>query len=301
LPGAFSALFVRLNHSGAFALMTRWTVLADRSVLAVSGEDAASFLQGLVTNDVERLDAGEARFAALLTPQGKILFDFFIYRAPAGQGAAFFIDCPTGVAADLSKRLGFYKLRAKVAIADVTREKAVAVSWGGEPDGLEGFIFADPRDARLGFRAIAPRSATTAQAPSDPSLYEAHRIAIGAPKGGVDFPYGDVFPHDVNMDLLNGVDFAKGCYVGQEVVSRMRHRGGVRKRIVKVSMAATAPAAGVAILAGEAPIGSVGSSAGSEGLAFVRLDRLADAESAGQALTADGVGLTVVKNDKIFS
>jgi tRNA-modifying protein YgfZ len=281
--------------------MTRWTVLGDRSVLSVSGDDAASFLHGLVTNDVEHLEAGQARFAALLTPQGKILFDFIIYRAPAETGAAFFIDCSSSVAADLTKRLGFYRLRAKVAVADVSADKAVAASWGGEPPGLEGLVFADPRDARLGLRAIIARAAAEALAPSDPAAYEAHRIAIGAPKGGVDFPYGDAFPHDVNMDLLNGVDFEKGCYVGQEVVSRMRHRGGVRKRIVKVSLAGPAPAVGAPILAGEGAIGSLGSSAGHEALAAVRLDRLADAEGAGQGLIAEGVSLTVEKDGRVFS
>jgi folate-binding protein YgfZ len=281
--------------------MTHWIVLADRSVLSVSGEDATSFLHGLVTNDVENVEVGQARFAALLSPQGKILFDFFIYRAPAATGAAFFIDCPSSVVADLSKRLGFYRLRAKVAIANVSGEKAVAVSWGGEPPSVDGFAFADPRDARLGFRAIVPRSVAEVLEPSDPAAYEAHRIAIGAPKGGVDFPYGDAFPHDVNMDLLGGVDFEKGCYVGQEVVSRMRHRGGVRKRIVRVSLAGPAPAVGAPIRSGEATIGSLGSSAGQEALAAIRLDRLADAESAGQALTADGTGLMVEKDDRIFN
>jgi tRNA-modifying protein YgfZ len=281
--------------------MTRWMVLADRSVLSISGEDATSFLHGLVTNDVERLEEGEARFAALLSPQGKILFDFIICRAPADTGAAFFIDCPTSIAADLTKRLGFYRLRAKVAIADVSAEKAVAVSWGGDPQDVEGLVFADPRDARLGVRGIVARSAAEAWTPSDVAAYEAHRIAIGAPKGGVDFAYGDAFPHDVNMDLLNGVDFEKGCYVGQEVVSRMRHRGGVRKRIVKVSLAGPAPAVGAAILAGEATIGSLGSSAGQEALAAVRLDRLADAEGAGRALMAEGVALKIEKDDRVFS
>jgi folate-binding protein YgfZ len=135
-----------------------------------------------------------------------------------------------------------------------------------------------------------PRAA--AQALGAPfETYEAHRIAIGVPKGGVDFPYGDTFPHDANMDLLQGVDFEKGCYVGQEVVSRMRHRGGARKRIVKVRLAAPGPAAGAAILAGEATIGALGSTVGDEGLALLRIDRLAEAKNEGLALTVDGVRL----------
>src|SRR5579872_562299 len=252
--------------------MANWTLLPDRSVLSVLGEDATGFLHGLVTSDVESLAAGEARFAALLTPQGKILFDLFIYRAPEATGAAFFIDCPSQNAGDLAKRLGFYRLRAKVKIADLSADKAVAVCWTDPPQAANGLVFADPRDARLGFRAILPRATAPALDQGRVDQYEAHRIAIGAPKGGVDFAYGDAFPHDVNMDLLHGVDFDKGCYVGQEVVSRMRHRGGVRKRIVRVKLAQSAPGAGTPILAGESPIGALGSTAGGEGLALLRLD-----------------------------
>src|ERR1700722_417712 len=273
--------------------MTSWTPLEDRSVLSVSGEDAASFLHGLATNDVENLAVGQARYAALLTPQGKVLFDFFVVRAPAETGAAFFIDCPSSVAADLAKRLGFYRLRAKVTIANISADKAVVACWGGEPASVDGFVFADPRDKRLGYRSIVPRATALALGAAHSDEYEAHRISIGAPKGGVDFPYGDAFPHDANMDLLNGVDFEKGCYVGQEVVSRMRHRGGVRKRIVKVRLAAPGPAAGAPILAGEATIGALGSSAGAQGLALLRLDRLMDAEAEGRPLTAEGIGVSI--------
>ncbi len=278
--------------------MTNWTLLPDRSVLSVAGEDAASFLHGLATNDIEHLEVGQARFAALLTPQGKILFDFFIYRMPAEAGASFLIDCPSASAADLLKRLGFYRLRAKVTIAYASSDQAVAACWEGEPERVDGFVFADPRDARLGSRAILPRAAAMALGTPRLDDYEAHRIAVGAPKGGVDFAYGDAFPHDVNMDLLNGVDFEKGCYVGQEVVSRMRHRGGVRKRIVKVTLAAAGPAAGTPVLAGETAVGALGSLVGADGLALVRIDRLAEAKEQGKTLTADGVEIR--SEDSIF-
>jgi len=268
-------------------------LLEDRSVVKVAGDEAAAFLHGLVTNDVAHIDVGGARFAALLTPQGKILFDFFIYRAPGETGATFLIDCPASAAADLVKRLGFYCLRAKIAISDESAELKVAAFWDGEPPRLpSGFLYVDPRDRRLGFRAILPRteSAGFAEAPAD---YEAHRISLAAPKGGADFAYADAFPLDVNMDLLNGVDFEKGCYIGQEVVSRMRHRGGARKRIVRVRFAAAAPPAGAPIKSGEATIGALGSSSGAEGLALVRVDRLAEAQAEGRALTAGGVALAV--------
>ena len=133
-------------------------MLEDRGVLSVSGADATSFLQGLLTNDVERLAPSEARYAALLTPQGKILFDMIVVRAAAGEEPSYLIDCAAAQAADLAKRLGFYKLRAKVAIADVSADRAVAAFWGDEPPSVaDGVLYADPRDPRLGWRAILPR------------------------------------------------------------------------------------------------------------------------------------------------
>ena len=205
-------------------------MLEDRGVVSVSGADAAGFLQGLLTNDVEGLEPGEARYAALLTPQGKILFDMIIVRAPDANGAAYLLDCGSAQAADLAKRLGFYKLRAKVTVANVSASRAVAAFWGGEPEAIEGgLLYVDPRDPRLGWRAILPRADSLAVGSEHADMYEGLRIAIGAPKGGVDFAYSEAFPHDANLDLLHGVDFDKGCYVGQEVVSRMKHRGTARK------------------------------------------------------------------------
>src|ERR1700677_847343 len=132
-------------------------MLEDRGVISVSGEDAMSFLQGLLTNDVERLHPSETRYAALLTPQGKILFDMIVVRAAGGEAPSHLIDCAAAQAADLAKRLGFYKLRAKVAIADVSADRAVAAFWGAKPARVEGLLYADPRDPRLGWRALLPR------------------------------------------------------------------------------------------------------------------------------------------------
>ncbi len=146
---------------------------------------------------------------------------------------------------------------------------------------------------RLGARAIFPRAAAPALAEGAGDDYEAHRINLGVPKGGVDFAYADIFPHDANLDLLHGVDFEKGCYVGQEVVSRMRHRGGVRKRIVRLALAGAAPERGTPVVAGETSVGTVGSAAGGRVLALVRLDRVEDARAAGQPMTAGGVGVEV--------
>jgi tRNA-modifying protein YgfZ len=270
-------------------------MLEDRGVVSVSGEDATGFLQGLLTNDVERLGPGEARYGALLTPQGKILFDMIAVRAP-GEEPSYLIDCAATQAADLAKRLGFYKLRAKVAIVDQSAGRAVAAFWGEMPPRIDdGLLFADPRDSRLGWRAILPRPVAAAVGLEHVNEYEGLRIAVGAPKGGLDFAYADAFPHDANLDLLHGVDFDKGCYVGQEVVSRMRHRGTARKRVARVKLAGPAPAPGTPVLDRELAVGALGSSSGREALALLRLDRAEEAKAAGRTLSAGGVSLALAE------
>jgi folate-binding protein YgfZ len=265
-------------------------ILSDRGVLRVSGADATNFLQGLLTNDVENLAVGAARYAALLTPQGKVLFDFLVVR----EETAFLLDCPADLTAALAKRLGFYRLRAKVTIDDASAELAVAASLDGMVAPGQGWLsFADPRDARLGFRIIAPRAALADKAAAVD--YEARRIALGIPKGGIDFAYGDIFPHDANMDLLHGLDFEKGCYVGQEVVSRMRHRAALRKRVVRVRVIGQAPAPGTPVLDGELNVGTIGSAAGGIALAQMRLDRIEDARAAGRGLSAGGVTVIAIE------
>ena len=250
--------------------------LDDRGVVRVAGAEAAHFLHNLVTNDVETLAIGEARFAALLTPQGKILFDFLIHRRGDQE---FWLDAAADKTADLAKRLSLYRLRAKIEISDESARLAVAAAPQGD--------VADPR-AALGGRRVVARAETSA--PSDEALaaYRARRVAATVPQGGIDFVYGDVFPHDVNMDLLNGVDFKKGCYVGQEVVSRMRHRGEIRRRIVRVAAENGSLETGAAVLDGDLPVGTIGTVAGGEALALMRVDRADDAEQAGRVLTAGG-------------
>lgn len=268
--------------------------LPDRGVVRVSGEDASTFLQGLVTCDVIAIPAGEARFGALLTPQGKIIVDFFVIPAPVDTGGGFFVDVPRALAADLARKLAFYRLRAKVAVADLSDEAGVTAVWGdaGMPDGAVGAR--DPRHPALGWRLIAP---LPPESSSDAGAYDAHRIGLGIPEGGRDFVYGDTFPHEADMDQLAGVDFAKGCYVGQEVVSRMQHRGTARTRVVPVAFPDFAPMEGLDIMAGEKTIGMMGSAANGRGLAKLRLDRVADALAAGEAITAGGIALTPVKPD----
>ncbi len=269
----------------------------DRGVVKVSGEDARNFLNGLVTTDVTQLAPGTGRFGALLTPQGKIVVDFLITEAPSGHGGGFLIDCPRALAPGLASKLGFYKLRAKVTVENLSDSLGVIAAWDGEFAMKPDLAFADPREPGLGWRILAPEELTQKVADLigadlvDCADYEAHRIASGVPRGGLDFMYGDAFPHETNMDRLNGVDFDKGCYVGQEVVSRTQHRGTARTRTVRVSLDGPRPEPGTAILAGDKPVGTMGSAANNQGLALIRIDRVADALSAGLALTAGGLAI----------
>lgn len=278
----------------------RATPLDDRGVLRLDGPDAVTFLQGLVTSDVAVLGRGEAVYAALLTPQGKILFDFLAARTETG----FLIDVAAASAEALAKRLGFYRLRAKLTIADESAAFAVIAAWGqgAEPAVFEetgATAFRDPRLAALGVRAIVPRDrlaevlALPGVAQAGRDAYETHRIALGVPDGDRDFAFGDAFPHDADMDALNGVDFRKGCYVGQEVVSRMQHRGTARRRVVMVQAEAPLPPAGTAITASGRPLGTLGSSAGGRGLALVRLDRAKAALDAGTPILAGEVPIAL--------
>jgi len=273
------------------AISATW--LADRGVVRVSGPEAASFLQGVLTQDVETLAPLQARYGALLTPQGKILFDFLVVRLP-GAEPAFALDCTAAQAPDLARRLAFYKLRAKATVADESADHGVVAYGGDEPEMTPGaIVYLDPRDPRLGHREILPRAKAVAIGEAGLADYEALRVACVVPKGGFDFDYGDAFPHDVNMDLLHGVDFRKGCYVGQEVVSRMKHRGGLRKRVLRVEFDGPAPAPGTPILDGDLPVGSLGASAGAAALALLRTDRVEEARLAGRSLTAGGAPVRV--------
>jgi folate-binding protein YgfZ len=235
------------------------SLLPDRGVIAVTGEDAESFLNRMFTNSVLGMQPGSARFAALLSPQGKLLFDFFVLR----QADGFLLDCVREQAAELAKKLTMFKLRAKAAISDRSAELGVAAVWDRVLMEAPGPAFRDPRHNGLGYRVIAGHDALTVFTGGDgPAAYDDHRIALGVPKGGVDFPYGDTFIHDANMDLLHGVDFDKGCYVGQEVVSRVHHRNSARKRVARLQFSGPNPALGADVRAGETALGTVTSFSG---------------------------------------
>src|SRR5882724_5603814 len=278
-------------------------LLPDRGVVKVAGDDAGKFLNGLITSDIGRVTPERSAFAALLTPQGKIIADFILAEAPPADGGGFFLDCPRALAPALVQRLNFYKLRAKVIIDDLSEALGVLAVWDGARSTEYGLCTADPRLPELGARCLLPPHLAGAAAADlgaellEPAAYEAHRIALGVPRGGLDFIYGDAFPHETDMDQLAGVDFDKGCYVGQEVVSRMEHRGTARTRIVPVIMEGFPPEAGIPVMAGDKQIGTTGSGTDGCGLAMLRLDRLADARAAGTALVAGGIALEARKPD----
>ncbi|MDB5619513.1 folate-binding protein [Tardiphaga sp.] len=269
-------------------------LLPDRGVVKLSGDDARGFLNNLVTSEIELVRPGTARFGALLTPQGKIVTDFLVTEASAGHGGGLLIELPRELAAPLATKLGFYKLRAKVVVENLSDSLGVLAVWDGEPALKPDLTYADPRDARLGYRILIPAELAAKTAAMigadlvDEEAYEAHRIQTGVPRGGVDFAYGDAFPHESNMDRLAGVDFDKGCYVGQEVVSRMQHRGTARTRIVRVILDGDAPQPGSEIRAADKPVGKMGSSAAGQGLALIRTDRATDALDAQAAFLAGG-------------
>jgi tRNA-modifying protein YgfZ len=277
-------------------------LLPDRGVIKIAGDDARKFLNGLVTVDTARVTLTDAAFAALLTPQGKIIGDFIIAEAPEQSGGGgFFLDCPRSLAPTLVQRFNFYKLRAKVIIEDLSEVLGVMAIWQGKADSQCGLCYSDPRLPDLGMRCmLAPHLASKAAAEIgaefvEAAAYESHRIAHAIPRGGLDFVYGDAFPHDTDMDQLGGVDFDKGCFVGQEVVSRIEHRGTARTRAVAVRFDSFAPEPGTAVIAGERAIGTFGSSAQGRGIASLRLDRLGEALAVGTAISAGGIVLHVAK------
>lgn len=278
--------------------------LSGRGVLAVTGADAAKFLNGLVTNDLAPLGVGEAAHAGLLSPQGKILFDFLALRVTGG----FLLDVARTKSAELMKRLSMYKLRADVSLADASDDFTVFALWGegaaSSGETRNTYAFLDPRHAALGRRILAERAfaadiaAATSGREVPEDAYHALRMALGVPEGGRDYDFGDAYPHEADFDLFGGVSFTKGCYVGQEIVARMQHKSVVRKRVVRVE--GDEPlAAGTDVTDGGAVIGRIGSTDGRHALALVRLDRFIEAEAKEEgAVRAGGIRLALHKDDR---
>jgi tRNA-modifying protein YgfZ len=276
-------------------------LLPERGVVKVVGEDARKFLNGLLTTDIGQVTPERAVFAALLTPQGKIMVDMIVAENSPEDGGGFFLDIPRALALTLLDRLNFYKLRAKVLAEDLSEVLGVMAIWDGSGTTEYGLCYADPRLPALGTRCmLPPHLAAEAAADLAATLvedkdYEAHRIALGVPRGGLDFQYNDAFPHEADMDQLSGIDFDKGCYVGQEVVSRVEHRGTARKRVVPVTYRDFAAEAGVPVRVGDIDVGVMGSSAQGRGLAMLHLGRIGDALAAGTAIVSGGVEIHPVK------
>lgn len=254
-------------------------VRRDRAVLSLEGVEAENFLHNMVTADVLGLAEGQARYAALLSPQGKILFDFFVLKTTEG----YFLDCAASQLEELMKRLNFYRLRAKVVVA-VRSDLEVGVA-PEQPSGLTAYV--DPRTPLMGWRVIAEKGKLP-----EGSGYELARIALGLADSDGDIGSGQLFPHEANFDQIGAVSFSKGCYIGQEVVSRMEHRATARSRILPVTFDDAAPPRDAAIKSADKIVGSVLSSNGNMALALIRLDRLGEAE---QPLLTEGVKVHVHK------
>lgn len=272
--------------------------LPDRALILVAGEDAEHFLQNILTIDLSALAEDEARPGALLTPQGKILFDFLISKTAGG----YRLDCRKDVAPDFARRLTLYRLRAKVTIS-IDDQALVGAAWEDDSassgaDSTTSHAESTLRDARFPASAGVSRlyrPAGSAGVSGDDGIaaWNAIRVTQGIAESGEDYALGDAFPHDVLLDQTGGVGFRKGCYVGQEVVSRMQHRGTARRRLLIVTAGAPLPAPGTPVEAGGRALGALGTVSGTAALAIARIDRVKEAMDASQPITAGGVALTL--------
>ena len=263
--------------------MTLW--LDDRALIAISGPEAREFLQGLITNDIARVTPDSLAYAALLTPQGKILFDFLVGE----RDGVFLLDCLAALRDALVKRLSLYRLRAKVEIAP---RDDLAVVWSAE--GTEAGFLRDPRHGELGFRAIVAKTSQERGA----ERFQAERLRLGVPEGR-DFGQDKMFALDSDLDELGGIAFDKGCYVGQELTARMKHRGTARKRLIPVTADAPLPTHEASVTAGGRDVGTLQSVYGDRGFALVRLDRLEEAADA--PLSTDGITVRITRPNWLFS
>jgi hypothetical protein len=288
-----------------------YVLLDDRGVLEVSGADRRSFLQGLVSNDVQKLGPDRALYAAFLTPQGKYLHDFFLVE----QGEVIQLEGERARLPDLLRRLSMFKLRAKVALADVSETFAVAAAFGGDagaklglPADLgaaapfgDGIAYVDPRLAALGVRLILPREAGTRAldeaglARAEPADYDWLRLSLGVPDGSRDLSVEKAILLEAGFDELNGVDWDKGCYMGQELTARTKYRALIRKRLMPVTVDGPLPESGTAVKLGDQDAGEIRSGRGDRALALLRLDAVSEAARIGAPLVAGAARLTPTK------
>lgn len=263
-------------------------ILADRAIIDVSGPDAEHFLQNILTLDLDALGQHEAKPGALLAPQGKIMFDFLVSRS--GDNALR-LECRADIADDFVRRLTLYRLRAK---ADISKQDQplVAVSWQSDSAASQTDSTATIRDSRFPIPVYRSYGAAPAATASE-AEWHAFRIANGVAESGSDYALSDAFPHDVLLDQMGGVGFKKGCFIGQEVVSRMQHRGTARRRVLLVTAASELPADGTELKADGKVIGTLGSASGSHGLAIARIDRVKAALDAGSEITAGDIAVSL--------
>jgi folate-binding protein YgfZ len=272
------------------------TLLADRALVSVSGPEAEHFLQNILTVDLDPLGQDEARPGALLAPQGKILFDFLVSRT--GENG-FRLECRADIADDFVKRLMFYRLRAKVDISKQEQD-VVAVWWQADSNASQNDSAASTSESSAGVRDTRFNSpvrrfyeAPLPAAEATLAEWEAFRLSQGVAESGPDYALNDAFPHDVLLDQLDGVGFKKGCFIGQEVVSRMQHRGTARRRVLLVEAASALPASGTELTVNGRPVGTLGSVSDTRGLAIARIDRVKAAMDAGQEISAEGVSVSL--------
>src|SRR5262249_37257324 len=286
-----------------------YLIAEQRGLVTVAGEDRTTFLQGLVSNDVRTVAADRAVYAALLSPQGRYLHDFFI----AAIGETLYLDCEGARRDDLRRRLSIYRLRSKVALAEASADFVVALLYGAdlaarfglgdEPGAARpwegGVVYIDPRLPELGARAILPRAqagellARVGLVPGEAADYDRLRLSPGVPDGSRDLPVEKAILLENGFDELHGIDWQKGCYMGQELTARTKYRGLVRKRLLPVEIEGPAPPAGTPVMAGDKEAGEMRSAAGDRGLAMLRPDSLGD----GVELRAGGARLTPHRPD----
>ncbi len=264
--------------------MSNTSILSDRAVIAVRGEDARTFLQGLITNDINKVTRQTAIFAALLSPQGKFLHDFFIMELEGN----LLLETAKATATDVIKRLSMYKLRAKVEIAEMPHMR-VGAEWGqigiSNLESGNFVLYKDPRLAELGNRFILYNSEFQILNSQNESAYELHRLKLGVPEGNADLTYNRSFPMQWGYDKLNAIDFNKGCYVGQEVTARSKHLGELRKLVHQVTADKELPPKDTPVMSGEKEVGTMAGSMGAVGLALLNIE----AAHSGKPLYTGGI------------
>ncbi len=256
-------------------------ILTERAQIHVSGTDAQHFLHNLVTADIEGLPYRVWMASALLSAQGKIMFGFLVAR----NGDGFVLELALQDAAEFHKRLKFYRLRAKVDLSQPA-QVSIAASWSSDTTDPAAL-----RDGRF-FGLDVWRSARSEFAHGDADAWTSLRIEYGIAEPHADYAYNDTFPHDVNLDQINGVSFKKGCYVGQVVVSRMQHRGTARRRVM-IAAGSGALTSSMEVKTGGKIAGTIGSVSGTSGMALVRLDRIKVAMDRGEPVTAGDIPVTL--------